>query len=226
MTGLEKIKSKIISEAERDAAAIIERTTKQCADIMFAAGKRAESIKAELEERAQKDAENIIARAKSSASMQKRNVILSAKGNAIDEAFDLAYKEIKNLPKEKYCELISKLIASALLEEVETEKTNRELYGEEAEIPEKYELIFNREDRDSLGEAILAGTERIVIGKLDRETTSKLTVSRECADIEGGVIVRFGNIENNCSIEALFDQIREKLGGEVAQTIFSSEEEK
>lgn len=227
MTGLDKITEKIISEAEADAAAIMDRAGKQCAEIMFSASSDAEKIKASLEEKAQREAENIIARAKSSASMQKRNLLLDAKSQAVDKIFAVAYKEILNLPEEKYCELVSRLIAEALISELETEKNNIELYGEEnAEIPEKYELVFCTRDKGKPAEAILAGVERVVIGKFNREVLKKLVIAEDTADIDGGVIVRFGNIECNCSISAVFAQTRARMEGEIASFIFALEEGK
>lgn len=227
MTGLDKITEKIIAEARADAAAINDRASKQCADIMFAASSDAERIKASLEERAQKEAENIIARAKSSAAMQKRNLILDAKSKAVDSIFETAYKELLALPEEKYCELVSRLVAAAITDELETEKTNISLYGEEnVEIPEKYELVFNESDKKKLSDAILKGTERIVIGKISREEISKLSIAEDTADIDGGVIVRLGNIEINCSTEAVFALVRERMESEISEMLFSEEENK
>ena len=197
MTGLDKITEKIIAEARADAAAINDRASKQCADIMFAASSDAERIKASLEERAQKEAENIIARAKSSAAMQKRNLILDAKSKAVESIFETAYKP------------------------------NISLYGEEnVEIPEKYELVFNESDKKKLSDAVLKGTERIVIGKISREERSKLSIAENTVDIDGGVIVRLGNIEINCSTEAVFALVRERMESEISSMLFSEEENK
>lgn len=225
MTGLEKIKGKIITEAKKDAGDIISRASKQCEEIMFAASSEAEKIKAELEAKAGKDAENIIARAKSSAQMQKRDIVLKAKEALVDQVFSAAYKEIRSLEAEKYCEFVSKLIATALLEELENEKQNLELYGEdETDVPEKYELVFSYEDRDKYGKAILEGVERIVIGKVSRDVLAKLSVSNEYANIDGGVIIRAGKTEINCSIDAIFSLIRERMEGEIADFLFAREE--
>lgn len=227
MTGIDKITGKIISEAEADAAAIIARAQEKCAEIMFAASSDCERIKASLEDKAQKEAENIVARAKSNAAMQKRNILLDARREATDRVFDAAYKEILDLPEEKYCEVVSRFIADAILDEIETEKNNIELYGEEeADLPEKYELVFNATDKEKLSKAILEGVGRIVIGKMSREDLSKLVVAEDTAPIDGGVIVRFGSVECNCSLRAVFAQLRERMEGEISTLIFSFEENK
>ncbi len=227
MTGLDKITAKIISEAEADAAEITERARDSCAEIMFAATSEAEKVKAELEDAAAKEAEDMIARAKSSATMKKRNLLLETKAKAVDNVFDAAYKEILNLPEEKYCELVSRLIAKALLTQLETEKENIELYGEEeAGIPEKYELVFSPRDQEKLSESILQGVERVVIGKVNRDVLKKLTIAEDTANIDGGVILRFGSIECNCSIHTEFAAIRERMEGEIYSLLFSAEDGK
>ena len=227
MTGIDKITGKIISKAEADAAAIITKAQERCAEIMFAASSECEKIKAELEDKAQKDAESIISRAKSGAALQKRNILLSARREATDKVFQNAYKEILNLPEEKYCEVVSRFVADAILMQIETEKTNIALYGEEeALLSEKYELVFNKNDKEKLSDAILRGVERIVIGRMSRDELQKLTVAEDTADIEGGVIVRFGSVEYNCSLKTVFAEIRERLEGEISTLLFSFEEKK
>ena len=225
MTGLDKITGKIIAEAKKDAGDIISRASKQCEEIMFEASSEAERIKASLESKAGKDAENIIARAKSNAQMQKRDLVLASKEKMIDDVFMAAYKEIRSLEAEKYCEFVSKLIATSLLEELEREKKNLELYGEEeAGVPEKYELVFSYDDRDKYGKTILEGVERIVIGKVSRDVISKLSISNEYANIDGGVIIRAGKTEINCSLNAIFSLIRERMEGEIADFLFTGDE--
>ncbi len=227
MTGIDKITGKIISEAEADAAAIIARAQERCAEIMFASSAECEKIKAELEDKAQRDAESIVSRAKSGAAMQRRNILLSARREATDRVFEKAYKEILNLPEEKYCEVVSRFVADAILTQIETEKTNIALYGEEeALLPEKYELVLNKNDKEKLSGAILDGVGRIVIGKMSRDELQKLIIAEDTADIEGGVIVRFGSVECNCSLKTVFAEIRERLEGEIVTLLFSFEEKK
>lgn len=225
MTGLDKITGKIISEAKKDADGIIAEASKRCSEIMFEAGKDADKIRAELEEKAQKSAENIIARAKSSAAMQKRGALLAAKSRAVDKAFDTAYSEIMHLPEEKYCELLSKLTAEAFLSELDAERTNISLYGEEnVETPERYEIVFSKNDREKYGKIVLEGVGRIVIGKESRDTVAKLVISKKTADIDGGIILVCGDIEINCSLSSVFSQVRERLEPEISALLFDDKE--
>lgn len=221
MVGLEKITDKIISEAKADAGKIIDDANRKCAEIMFGASKKADEKRIRDEEKAEKEAQSIIARSKSGAEMKKREILLEAKAKAVDTAYETAYKEIMNLPSEKYCETVSKFIAEAVIAEAETERTNAELYGaENAELPEKYEILLCERDRKELGEAIIKGVERIVIGKLPRETISKLVLSDDVADIDGGAVIRFGRTEMNCSVSEALSSVRARTESEIMRTLF------
>ncbi len=221
MNGIDKITDKILSEARADADAIIASASSKCAEIMFRASKESEDIKAALDERAARDAESMIASAKSDAAMQKRDLLMAARAREVDKAFESAYKEIMRLPEERYCKLVASFIADALLSELENERVNRELYGDTEGLPEKFELVFNKNDREKYSERVIKELERIVIGKMSRETLTRLCVAEDCADIDGGVILRLGSIECNCSLEAVFNSVREKMEIEIAEYLFS-----
>lgn len=221
MVGLEKITDKIISEAKADAGKIIDDANRKIADIMFGASKKADEKRLRDEEKAEKEAQSIIARSKSGAEMKKREILLEAKAKAVDAAYETAYKEIMNLPSEKYCELVSKFIAEAVTDEVEAEKTNIALYGaENTEVPEKYEILLCERDRKDLGEEIIKGVERIVIGKLPRETIAKLVLSDETAKIDGGAVIRVGQTEINCSVSEALASVRARTEAEIMRTLF------
>lgn len=56
---------------------------------------------------------------------------------------------------------------------------------------------------------------------LAKSANGKLTVSRETRDIDGGFVLSYGGIEENCSIEALFYAARERLQDRVQELLFS-----
>ena len=224
MRGLDRITEKIISEAQAEAARIIENARQESGEIMLAAGVEADEIKAAIGDKAQSEAESIITGAKSGAALRKRDLLLRTKSDIIDGVYARAYEEIKNLPEEKYCEMVSRLVAKAIIDELATEKTNIELYGaENLSLPEKYELIFNKNDKEKLGKTILAGVERVIIGKMDRSVLGKLCIASETAEIDGGVIVRFDSIEANCSLEKVFAAMRERTETEISAYLFSDD---
>ena len=71
------------------------------------------------------------------------------------------------------------------------------------------EVLLNQSDRDRIGADLV---------KLFEGTA--LTLSDETADIEGGCILRRGNISYNASLEKLLSNAREELTAEVAGILF------
>ena len=47
-----------------------------------------------------------------------------------------------------------------------------------------------------------------------------MSLSEETAGLGGGVILRYGGVEENCSLDALFRDRRETLQDRVAQVLF------
>lgn len=219
--GLEKIKEKILSEARADAEKTLGEANTKVADIMLGASERADRMRAEEEERAEKEAGAMIARSASAAEAKKRAALTAAKSAAVDRAYALAYDEVKTMPREKYVEFVSRLVALAVMEEAKTEDENIALYGaEEAELPESYEVVLNKNDREEYGEEIVTGVGRVVIGKLSRERIEKITLSHETADIDGGAIVRFGGASANMSLSSILRSVRERTEADVMKTLF------
>ena len=225
MTGLERITAKIIAEAESDAAKILEAADDRCTVISKEADEKAMAAEKKIAEQNEKKCEDIISRAKSSANMTKRNILLEAESEMIDRAFETARREILNFPKEKYCEMLVTLISGSLAGLIETERVNREVYGDTEELPEEeqpYEILLNADDKAAYGGIILEELRRKVVGKIDSSVLKKVKISDETVNIDGGIILRYGNIELNCSISKMINGLRATLEGEIAKVIFES----
>lgn len=219
MTGLDKIKDKIIAEAKLDAAKIIEDAQKKCNEIFLRASGDADNIKAELDVAAHREAESIISRAKSGAALEKRNIIAQARSYCTDLAFETAKKEILSLPTEQYVQFLAKLLVSALNAQLYIEKTNFDLYGEETK-QKPIDVLLAQEDISRVGAQIIPAARKLAAGKPIAALLEHAGVSVDAAKIEGGMIVRIGDLDINCSVETLIDSAKERLEGEVARILF------
>ena len=47
-----------------------------------------------------------------------------------------------------------------------------------------------------------------------------LTLAGECGDFAGGLVLRRGNIEDNCTVELLIDLCRGEMSSKVAEVLF------
>lgn len=225
MTGLSKITDKILAEARADAAARLAEADAKCEEIRRAYADRAEEIRQALNEDAKREAAEIVSRAKSGEAMVRRNVMLEAKSARIDEAFARAHEDILNLPKEQYAQMLTTLLVSVVKGQAAHEEESLALYGaEDAPVCDTYEVLLNEKDREQLGETLMASFKN-QMGEA-RALCDRVVLSDRTVAIDGGLIVRCGSIEINCSLRALFDQIRPELEAKVSRKLFPEKLEK
>ena len=198
MKGTEKIIAHIRADGDAEAKKIIDAASKQAEE------KRAESFKAALSEyeklmqAGNAECEDILSGSRRIAEMEAKKSVLSVKQEMISAAFDAAREEIVNMPRDKYTQFLARMAAEAAASGME-------------------EIVLNARDKAEVGKSVCKAASELLSAK---GTTGKLTVSEDTADISGGVIVRFGGIETNCSIDALIRQRRSGLSTEVAAAMF------
>lgn len=219
MTGLEKITGKILADAEADAREILDKAEAECAAIRE---KYAAATEAELEalrEASDRECQALIVRAKSSAAMAKRNAILEARAAMLDEAYATAEKQVRSMGGEQYLELLSKMLRSALKRQLEGEEDSLRLYGEDIS-PASYEVVLNSRDRSSYGEKLMTAFRTGLGGKLSPTVLAKLHLASDTAPIDGGLILRAGPVETNCSLSMLMAENRRETEAKVSRILF------
>lgn len=198
MKGTEKIIAHIRADGDAEAKKIIDAASKQAEE------KRAESFKAafseyeKLMQAGNAECEDILSGSRRIAEMEAKKSVLSVKQEMISAAFDAAREEIVNMPRDKYTQFLARMAAEAAASGME-------------------EIVLNARDKAEVGKSVCKAANELLSAK---GTPGKLTVSEDTADISGGVIVRFGGIETNCSIDALIRQRRSGLSTEVAAALF------
>lgn len=198
MKGTEKIIAHIRADGDAEAKKIIDAASKQAEE------KRAESFKAALSEyeklmqAGNAECEDILSGSRRIAEMEAKKSVLSVKQEMISAAFDAAREEIVNMPRDKYTQFLARMAAEAAASGME-------------------EIVLNARDKAEVGKSVCKAANELLSAK---GTPGKLTVSEDTADISGGVIVRFGGIETNCSTDALIRQRRSGLSTEVAAAMF------
>ena len=223
INGLNKITDKILSEAQAKADKILADAEAECDRINAEYAERAEKIRSDISTEAEKGGMEYVARIRSTAATSKRNLLLQTKSDLIDGVFASVLEQTRTLELDKYNEILVGLLSAALLEQIESEEISRTLYGEEEALaPECYEVIFNQRDRDRSGKTVVEGVQNHLSGKVAPEKLARLTLSSQSANIDGGLILRCGSVESNCSLSILFAQLREGLESEIARTLFEA----
>ena len=144
------------------------------------------------------ECEDILSGSRRIAEMEATKSVLSVKQEMVASAFDAAQEEIVNMPRDKYTQFLARMAADAAT------------VGEE-------EIILNEADKKELGKDVCKAANELLQAK---GVPGALTLSEDTADISGGLIVRFGGIETNCSIDALIRQRRSGLSTEIAAVLF------
>ena len=112
-----------------------------------------------------------------------------------------AKQQLKNMPQEAYFENIVKLAVKASQNGKGT-------------------ILFSKADLDRLPENF-ADTLNAALVAGGKEGAA-LTVSSETRDIDGGFVLTYGGIEENCSFDALFDSAHEMLQDKVQEILFGT----
>lgn len=219
MTGLSKITDKIMAEAQADARAILAEADREVQQITLRYQQEAAAIRERLNSAAEREAAGMVSRAKSGAAMTERNTMLDARSALIDRAFERARTEIRNLPEDKYLDLLVSFLLSILKRMREEEKVNRELYGEEdAPAAAYYEVLLCESDLEKYRGTFMDAVRRRLIG--NAELGEKLRLGTTPVEIDGGFILRCGDIEINASLSMLIAGVRATHEVRVSHILF------
>ena len=219
MTGLEIVTGKIIADAEADAREILDRAEAECAAIREKARADLEAELEALRETNDRECQSLVIRARSSAAMAKRNAILEARAAILDEAYAAAEKQVRAMTNDQYLDLLCKMLRSAMKRQIEGEEDSLRLYGEDIS-PDAYEVVLNDRDRDYYGEKLL-GAFRVGLGsKFPLSVLAKIRLATDTASIDGGLILRAGLVETNCSLSMLMAENRRETETRVSRILF------
>ena len=196
MSGLDKMKARILEEAESSARDILDRAGEEADRIIREAGTAADAAAAEIAAGAVRDSLERKRRAGAAADMQRKQAVLAAKQEMIREVLREAYEEILGLEAERYFGLMEKLLKEYVL-------------------PEEGEICFNSRDLERMPEGF-SGRIRTIAA----EAGGSLTLSETPLDTDGGFLLVYGGIEENCTLKAVFSSRREELSDQVNRMLF------
>ena len=194
MKGTEKIIAHIKADAEAQVDAILAQAEQQCAGIRGDFDKKAAALYAERLRAGVKETQDQVDGVERIARMEGRKAMLAEKQSLVADSFRRALDKIVNLPEDKYLLFLARLAAQASVS------------GDE-------EILLNPRDRQRLGEKLVKAVNALV-------PQGKLSLSPETRDMAGGLILRRGSIEANCSAELLVELSQSELSAKVAETLF------
>lgn len=199
MNGIEKITQRISADTQQEAQILMDNAKAQAAEITAGYHAEAEAAYAEALEKGKKAAQDRIERLTGVAQLEAKKLQLAARQEMLDKAFDLALKNMLELPEEQYADLLTKLALKA------------STTGTEA-------LIFSETDRARYGKRVVMAANEV----LEREgKTAALTLSEESRPFQGGLYVQSGKVETNCTFASLVRLQRQNIAREIADILFA-----
>ena len=192
MKGTEKIIAHIEADAQAQADAVLGEARQRCEAIKARFDDKAARLYSDRIREGVKACQDQEDSALRISRMEARKSVLSVKQEMVEKSFDLAVQQIVALPDEKYTAFLANLVKKA------------GPAGDE-------EILLNAADRARVGEALI---------KAVNADGAKMKLSDETRDIKGGLILRRGSIETNCSVELLVELCRGELSAKLADVLF------
>lgn len=198
MSGVDKLKAKILEEAHLAAQDNLEKARKEASEIMQSARNEADRRQKEIIDKAHRDAEDRKKRIKAYSELEARKKRLEAKQEMVEAAFGKAIERLNSLPLDEYRNILASMISDLVKS------------GDE-------EIILSEKDKKALG----ADLEKDVNQRLAMKgIRGSVKVSHKSGNINGGFILKSGDVEVNSSFDTIVRMQRNQLEAEVVKVLF------
>ena len=196
MNQVTAITDKILADAREKLALQEEETGRRLAEIAAASEKAARAAEEEILTRARARAQAVLERIPSQEELILRQARLSCQRELIEEAFRRALEELCALPAEEKIPLYTRMICAFQRQDAS--------------------VILNREDLSQLGRRLM---EHAV--PLQRQKGLALRLEETPGQFAGGLILKEGKTESNCTFPVLLEGLGPQLEGEIARLLDS-----
>lgn len=196
MSGLEKIKERILEEARQNAEEKILQAKSEADSITKKAKDDALKEGKVVEEKSEAEILNYNDRIDSSIDLERRRKILAAKQEVIQDIIEGAKVSFDKLPDEEYFSMLIKLVKNHI------QKKDGEMFLSDRDIKR------------------MPGNFQKEISEIAEYVGGKLSISPNPKNIKNGCILVYGGIEENCTIDALFEERRNYLSDMVQKMLF------
>lgn len=181
MSGLDNIVEEIRNQSKQEADEILKEADVFCKDYMNKIKKDVEVEVVSIEKKALADRKLYEEKTVSGMEFLERNSILRAKQQVIEQAIDKARESIAGLNDEEYFNVLEKLLRKNVQQS-------------------KGKICFSKKDLDRIPNGFEDRVKEIVA-----ENQGELVIDKEPANIKDGFVLVYGEIEENCTLKALFD---------------------
>ena len=199
MIGTDRIVSHIRDEAQAEKNAALAQAGAKAAEIAAEFAKKAQAEADELLRSGKEAAEQRVLRADRTNRLEARKDILGLKQGLVTAAFDKARQAILALDEDKYVAFLAAQAGAAALT------------GSE-------EVVLGKADRERLGARIVKAANAAAA---KRGLAADMKLSDAVLPADGGLVLRRGSIEVNCTLDKLLEMSHSSLDAEVASVLFN-----
>lgn len=193
MNGLEKIVARMEADTQAACDALAASAAENAAAILRDCQAQADAVTRDSAQRAAAQAAEHLEHLNGSSQLACRQRVLAAKQQLIDEAFARTAQALAALPQADYIDLLAALAAE-------------NGSGDE-------ELLLSAHDRETVGAAVVDAANA-------KRPGAAFRLSDETRDTGGGLVLRRGRVELNCSFTEKLRQLRQEESSAVAQLLF------
>lgn len=193
MTGLSNILDRIENESVKKAEEIILKANNEADKMIFAAKKEAQEILDDYKAKTEKKTTEILSRIKASDEIEKKRAELFKKQEIIKTVLATAQNEIKSQSDDDYFDFLGKILT-------------------------KYA-------QDQNGTVVLSNRDFESMTKSFKDILQEKGLAAKAGNLSdrNGFVIVYGNIEINCTVNAIFDAEAEELSDMLNKFLFDSE---
>ncbi len=197
MEGLDSMIARILEEAREQAREQIRQGQAQAEEITRSFQQQEREQAAAIRQSSQREAAQLLEKARLAAERERRSVLLQVRQAEILDSLRRVYHGLCQMASEPYFKFLHNLLGQVLRP------------GQAGEI------WFGAYDLQRMP----AGFPH-QIKKLAAQKKGKLTISQQPAEIEGGFLLVYGGVTENCSLQMLMESCRDDQKQRLAFLLF------
>lgn len=196
MSGLERIIAQIDAEAASEAEKMLSDANTEAKRIMDEAKAEADAKTVAMKKDSDDNVAEVRRSRESAAGLLRRQRALAQKQMLLEETLEKALNALYDLPDAKYFELLAKLVAN------------------EAE-PQAGEMFLSEKDKARMPKGFEKDLQKML------PKGGSLVVAQATKPLDGGFVLKYGDIEQNASFKAIFAARADEFSDLISGTLFN-----
>lgn len=194
MTGLDQMKQAILEESQKSAEHVLAQARKEAEELLAQAKAEAQEQADTIISEADYKKELELKKAQSGSELMERKTLLGEKAKLIEETMALALTRLRGLPPKEYFDVVKRLVCANAREG-------------------KGEIVFSKTDLERLPTGFEAELNRAL-------PHGSVVICQRAGAIPDGFLLVYGDIEQNCSFEALMESSVEEIKDLLYRALF------